>query len=120
MLAVVYFMKFFKHYLLGKEFILRTDNGSLVWLHRFKEPDGQICRWLQQIGPFNFKIVHRPGKRDSNAGCLSRISNETVCRQCKRKLDDVYDRDLESHVNDLHKDQREIDLIKLFVIYIIC
>ena len=39
MLALVYFIKHFKHYLLGREFILRTDHGSLVWLHRFKEPD---------------------------------------------------------------------------------
>lgn len=73
MLAVVCFMKYFKHYLLGKKIILRTDHGSLTWLHRFKEPDGQICRWLQQIRPFNFKIVHRPGKRHSNADGLSRI-----------------------------------------------
>lgn len=56
MLAVVYFMKYCKHYLLGKKFILRTDHGSLTWLHRFKEPDGQICRWLQQIGPFDLKV----------------------------------------------------------------
>ena len=39
MLAVVYFVKHFKHYLLGREFTLRTDHGSLVWLHRFKEPE---------------------------------------------------------------------------------
>lgn len=113
MLAVVYFMKYFKHYLLGKEFILRTDHGSLISLDRFKEPDRQICRWLQQIGPFNFRIVHRPGKRHSNAGGLSRIlvnSNETVCRQCKRKPDDVYDGALESHVNELPKHQSETDL----------
>lgn len=69
---------------------------------------------MQQIGPFNFKIVHRPGKRHSNADGLSRIlvnSNEKVCtRQCKRKPDNVYDGALESHVNELRKHQSETDL----------
>lgn len=30
MLALVYFVKHFKQYLLGREFLLRTDHGSLV------------------------------------------------------------------------------------------
>lgn len=33
-----------------------------------------------------------------------------MCRQCKRKPDDVYDGALESHVNELRKHQRETDL----------
>jgi hypothetical protein len=44
MFALVFFIKHFKQYLLGREFTLRTDNGSLVWLHRFKDPDGHIAR----------------------------------------------------------------------------
>lgn len=70
MLALVYFVKHFKQYLLGREFLPRTDHGSLVWLHKFKEPDGQIARWIQQLGPYNFQIEHRPGKRHGNADAL--------------------------------------------------
>jgi hypothetical protein len=44
MLAVVYFTKYFKHYLLGRVFKLRTGHGSLTWLNNFREPDGQIHR----------------------------------------------------------------------------
>lgn len=33
-----------------------------------------------------------------------------MCRQCKRKPDDVYDGALESHVNDLRKQQSDTDL----------
>lgn len=70
MLALVYFVKQFKQYLLGREFLLRIDHGSLVSLHKFKEPDGQIARWIQQLGPYNFRIEHRPGKRHGNADAL--------------------------------------------------
>lgn len=50
LLALLYFVKHIKQYILGREFLLRTDHGSLVWLHKFKEPDGQIARWIQQLG----------------------------------------------------------------------
>ena len=38
LLAVVVFTNKFRSYLLGKPFRLRTDHGSLLWLHNFKEP----------------------------------------------------------------------------------
>lgn len=113
MLAVVFFIKHFKHYLLGREFILRTDHGSLTWLHRFRDPDGQVCRWLQQLSAFDFKIIHRPGKRHSNADALSRLpsnyanDSEEVCRQCNRRLSDIYDGKQQSHIHELRKDISE-------------
>ena len=35
LLAVVHFVHYFKHYLMGKRFLLRTDHGSLRWLFNF-------------------------------------------------------------------------------------
>ena len=87
MLALIFFVKHFKHYLLGREFLLRTDHASLVWLHKFKEPDGQIARWLQQLGPYTFQIQHRVGKRHGNADALTRMSSgDNTCKQCKRDV----------------------------------
>lgn len=40
LLAVVLFVKHYRHYLYGKRFLLRTDHGSLKWLLRFKKPEG--------------------------------------------------------------------------------
>lgn len=76
MLAVVYFVQHFKHYLLGRELLLKTDHGSLVWLHKFREPDAKIARCLQRLGPYIFKIEHRAEKRHGNADALSRVSCE--------------------------------------------
>jgi hypothetical protein len=55
LLAVVYFIKHFRHYLVGKEFTLRTDHGSLRWLFNFKEPVGQVARWIEYLAAFQFK-----------------------------------------------------------------
>lgn len=110
MLAVIYFVKYYKHYLLGREFILRTDHGSLTWLHKFKEPDGQICRWLQQLGPYNFTIIHRAGKQHANADALSRLpkegSTEGMCKQCKENHKD-YDGYFVTRVKDLRENSNE-------------
>ena len=34
LLAVVYFVRQFKQYLLGNKFVIRTDHAALTWLHR--------------------------------------------------------------------------------------
>jgi hypothetical protein len=49
--------------------IVRTDHGSLTWLLRFKNPEGQMARWLQMLNTYNFEIIHRPGRQHGNAGC---------------------------------------------------
>ena len=78
LLAAVFFVKYFRHYLVGKEFILRTDHASLRWLRSFKEPEGQLARWLETLDIYNFKIEHRPGAKHGNADALSRMH----CEQC--------------------------------------
>lgn len=38
LLAVIRFTRLFRHYLLGRQFTIRTDHSSLMWLLKFKEP----------------------------------------------------------------------------------
>lgn len=78
LLAVVHFVKHYRHYLYGKRFLLRTDHGSLKWLLRFKNPEGQLARWLEVISTYDIEIEHRPGKKHGNADALSRVP----CAQC--------------------------------------
>ena len=78
LLAVVYFTHHFREYLLGRHFTLRTDHHSLSWMRNFKEPVGQLARWLEQLEEYTFTTIHRPGKRHGNADALSRLP----CRQC--------------------------------------
>jgi hypothetical protein len=63
LLAVVESIKHFHHYLYGTQFKVRTDHGALNWLRKFKNPEGQIARWLEVLESYNFTIEHRPGKQ---------------------------------------------------------
>ena len=58
LLAVVVFTQQFRPYLLGRKFTQRTDHGSLTWLQSFKEPEGQLARWLEKLQELEFTIVH--------------------------------------------------------------
>ena len=49
LLAVVYFIKHFRAYLLGHHFLLRTDHTALKWLRSMPESVGQQARWLEQM-----------------------------------------------------------------------
>ena len=82
LLAVVKFTDQFRHYLLGKEFILRTDHHSLVWLFRFQRLEGQLARWQEVLSQFQPKIIHRPGGKHINADGLSRIPDDLPSCNC--------------------------------------
>ena len=72
LLAAVTFIHQFRQFLLGRHFVLRTDHGSLQWLHSIKEPEGQMARWLEKLQEYDFEIQHRKGSRHLNADALSR------------------------------------------------
>ena len=81
LLAVVVFLKKYRHYLAGSMVKVRTDHGSLRWLKNFKNPEGQLARWMEVLSSFHLLIEYRAGKRHQNADGLSRIP----CRQCGRQ-----------------------------------
>jgi transposase InsO family protein len=72
LLAVVFFLKHFRQYLLGSSFTVRTDHSTLQWPRRTPEPIGQQGRWLEIMESYQFKVEHRPGARHNNADALSR------------------------------------------------
>ena len=80
LLAVVRFCRQFRHYLLGRPFVVRTDHNCLTWLMRFRHLEGQLARWLEELSQFDFKIVHRAGVKHTNADDLShRTDNIEEC-----------------------------------------
>uniref|UniRef100_A0A5S6Q9K0 RNA-directed DNA polymerase n=1 Tax=Trichuris muris TaxID=70415 RepID=A0A5S6Q9K0_TRIMR len=75
MLALVWAVKQFRPYLYGSRFVVRTDHNSLRWLQNFKEPEGQVARWLELLANFDFSVEHRAGSKHANADSLSRMPN---------------------------------------------
>ena len=76
-LAVVYRLKQFRQYLLGRHFVIRTDHAVLSWLRRTPEPMPQLVRWLTIIEQYDYEVVHLIGNRHGNADGLSRKPGAT-------------------------------------------
>lgn len=76
LLAVVTFLRQFKHYLLGRKILLRTDHASLRWLRNFKEPEGMLARWLSIVDTFDIEIQHRPGTKHQKCGQFIQNSSQ--------------------------------------------
>ena len=83
-MAVVTFIQHFRLYLLGRHFHLRTDHGSLTWLQNFKNPEGQLARWITKLQEYDFTILHRKSSQHTNADALSWLP----CSQCGRHSSD--------------------------------
>ena len=79
LLAIVRFTREYHHYLLGRSFIVRTDHSSLTWLMHFKQAEGQLAQWLEELSQFDMAIQHQAGRKHQNADSLSRIPEEEYC-----------------------------------------
>lgn len=81
LLSVYTFVVKFRHYLLGSNFLIRTDHKALTWLLRWKKPNtSQYCTWVAELDTYDFEIIHRPGENHINADVLSRPFQ---CEQCE-------------------------------------
>ena len=58
LMAVRFFMKYYKHYLLGRWFVAWTDHQALRWLYSLREPKDRIARWLETLSAYQFSIEY--------------------------------------------------------------
>ena len=83
LLSVVSAVKHYHHHLFGVKFTIRTDHSALRWLLKtFRDPEGQISRWIEVLSTYNFEIEHRVGRLHGNCDGLPRIPCN-YCPNCK-------------------------------------
>eukprot|EP00253_Pinus_taeda_P029605 PITA_29605 len=77
--AVIHALKMWRHYLLGRKFLLLTDHHSLT--NYFSQPtlNTRQARWADFLSGFDFEIKHLKGKENRVADALSR-KVQCVCR----------------------------------------
>ncbi len=78
MYAVVRSVEHFRIFLLGKEFLLRTDHAALRnLLRRDLPPTTRVERWILQLSEYTFRIEYKRGQDNVSADVLSRLSVTT-------------------------------------------
>ena len=77
-LGIIWALEKFRPFVLGTEFVVRTDHSSLKWLLEAKT--GRLERWALRLSEFTpFKIVHRSGVKHSNVDAFTRVFAESDC-----------------------------------------
>ena len=85
LLALVTFLKYYRHYVYGVKVRVRTDHNSLKWLMQWTNAEGLVGRWIMDIQHFNLTIEHRAGITHQNADALSRKVAKVKRRRCGRQ-----------------------------------
>jgi len=87
LLAVIWALKKFRHYILGTKFIIQTDHIALQSIRNTKEiHSGRIARWILTLQEYEpFEVQYRKGTSNGNADALSRlpISGSTAKHQVR-------------------------------------
>lgn len=121
LLAVVWAIKQFRPYLWGRSFKVITDHRPLKWLMSLKDPGSRLTRWTVKLSEYDFEVIHKPGKMNTNADALSRVAiikidaspgellrsqeEEDDIRNIKKTLE-TYEKDDEGYVYFIDGKQR--------------
>ncbi|XP_059088639.1 uncharacterized protein LOC131884778 [Tigriopus californicus] len=71
--AIVFALKKWRHLLLARKFIMRTDCKSLLWLISCKDAAGKLGRWSMSLADYDLEFEHIAGKDNVVSDALSRV-----------------------------------------------
>ena len=71
--AIVWVIKHFRPYLYGRKFRIVSDHKPLAWIMNVKDPGSRLVRWRLQLEHYDYEIVYKPGRLNTNANALSRV-----------------------------------------------
>lgn len=90
--AIVEALRKWRHYLIGRHFILITDQQSVSFMfnqtHTSKIKNEKIERWRLELSCYKYDIIYRPGEQNFAADALSRVC--AVVNGSPNKLADLH------------------------------
>ena len=78
LMAIVFAIKKWRSYILGKHFVVKTDQRSLRFLFERRVVEPEYQKWLLKLMPYNFSIQYKPGSINSVVDSLSRVPVEST------------------------------------------
>ena len=101
MVAVVFALKIWRHYLYGVTCEIYTDHKSLKYIFQQRDLNFRQRRWLELLKDYDCSILYHPGKANMVADALSRKSAGSLAyisterRPIIKELHDLIDQGLQ-------------------------
>ena len=70
--AIVQALKFWRHYLIQREFILNSDHEALRYLNSQKKLSHRHAKWVSFLQEYTFSLRHKTGLQNKVADSLSK------------------------------------------------
>ena len=77
-LAIIFAVKYFRHYIWGRRIQVLTDQRPLQWLMTHKDTSSRLIRWALYLQEYDLEIKYRKGSANANADFLSRLKEPLV------------------------------------------
>jgi len=72
MLALVWTTKYFRYYLYGRRFLVRTDHAALTYMRNFADNNHHFMRWSLKLSEMDITVEHKAGAKIAHVDALSR------------------------------------------------
>lgn len=72
--AITYGVRYFRHFLIGKSFIIRCDNRIVSYLKDKSQPrNKKMLNWALELSEYDYVVQHIPSKNNNISDTLSRL-----------------------------------------------
>ena len=85
LVAVVFVLKIWRHYLYGEQFEVFSDHKSLKYIFTQRDLNMRQRRWMEFLEDYDFTLHYNPGKANVVDDALSRKSQEVLASIASRE-----------------------------------